>query len=96
MPPAEELANGTSVRITLRDVYEAVEAIQADLHELKSIAATAAKVGTDHELRLRAVENQVAAITGGTQTVRATWAIVIAAIAAVIAAASPIIYHVTM
>lgn len=96
MPLAEGENGGTVVKVTLRDVYEAVEAIQGDLHELKTIATGAAKIGDDHEVRLRAVENQIAAITGGSQTVRSTWAIVIAAVAVTISAASPIIYHITM
>lgn len=96
MPLAEGENGSTVVKVTLRDVYEAVEAIQGDLHELKTIATGAAKIGDDHEVRLRAVENQIAAITGGSQTVRSTWAIVIAAVAVTISAASPIIYHITM
>lgn len=96
MPLAEGENGGTVVKVTLRDVYEAVEAIQGDLHELKTIATGAAKIGDDHEVRLRAVENQIAAITGGSQTVRSTWAIIIAAVAVTISAASPIIYHITM
>lgn len=43
-----EDGNG-SVRVTLTDVYKAVEALQADVHEIKRLVP-------DHESRIRRLE----------------------------------------